>query len=78
MSKEKYKATHKLKKDFVYNDGKIFKKGSPVGIPRGYQGFRGNVFFLTPTGRLKSNRNHVLHLYSKIFFRPMRAWFEVI
>jgi len=76
--KEKFKTTHRLKKSFVYNEEEIYRKGSPVFIPKGNQGFRCNVFFLTPTGRIRSNRDHVVLLYSKTFFKPIKNWFEVV
>ena len=78
MTKIKYTATHRLKKLFNYNGKNIFRKGTPVYVPKGDQGFCSNVFFLTPTGRVRSNKNSVVHLYSKTFFKPIKEWFEVI
>ena len=71
----KYKATHKLKKPFTPEE-QTFKKESPVYVPKGNQGFRCNVFFLTPTGRVKADRDQRVHLYSKSFFKPRKEWFE--
>jgi len=73
-----YIATHKLKKTFKYDEKSFFRKGAPVYIPKGHKFWNGNVFFLTPTGRIKSNRDQLVHLYSKSFFKPRKEWFEKI
>lgn len=74
---EHFEATHRLKKTF--NGGEdVHRKGSPVYIPKGDSHFNGNVFFLTPTGRVKANKNCILQLYSKSFFKPRKEWFEEI
>jgi len=74
---EYFEATHRLKKKFIYGS-EVHKKGSPVTIPKGNQGFRCNVFFITPTGKLKSTRDHVVCAYSKSFFKPRKDWLEKI
>lgn len=77
MADEYFEATHRLKRTF--NGGEdIHRKGSPVYIPKGNQHFNGNVFFLTPTGRVKTNKDHRVQLYSKSFFKPRKDWFEKI
>lgn len=74
---KRYKATHTLKKPFTPEE-QTFKIGNPVYIPKGYKWFRCNVFFLTSTGQIKSDRDHRLHIYSKSFFKPRKEWFEAI
>ena len=74
---EYFEATHRLKKKYV-NGNEVHKKGSPVTIPKGNKGFNGNVFFITSTGRIRSNRDHVVCAYSKSFFKPRKEWFEKI
>jgi len=72
-----FEATHRLKKTFKGGDD-VHRKGSPVYIPKGNQHFNCNVFFLTPTGRVKTNRDHMVQLFSKSFFKPKKEWFEKV
>lgn len=84
MTTEHFETTHRLKKTFIGGEDArththtVHRKGSPVYIPKGNQYFNGNVFFLTPTGRVKTNRDCMLLLYSKSFFKPRKDWFEKI
>lgn len=84
MAVETFQATHKLKKDFVIPYGsrkEIYKKGTPVKVPRRHHKHDGmccNVVFLTRTGRIKSNWDQAMAIFSTDFFKPYKEWFEPI
>lgn len=76
-----YKATHRLKKNFKFNEKEVHQKGCLVAMKKRHQkhfGFCCNVAFLTPTGRLRKNKDGAIALYSKDFFKPLKDWFEPI
>lgn len=78
---EHYLATHILKKDFILDEHEIYRKDTPVAIPklhRKHEGFCCNVFFLRRNGTLRTNGWGALAWFSKSFFKPLKEWFEII
>ena len=79
------KATHFLLKDFRVFEHLGFKevylKGTPVFIPkrhRKHSGFCCNVFMLDKRGRVRSNKDQAMAIFSKDFFKPLKDWFKPI
>ena len=72
-------ATHILKKDFIVSSDEIYKKGSPVYVPKRHHkhfGFCCNAAFLTKTGKIKVAPSRALSLFSLDHFKPKKDWFE--
>ena len=77
---KKFPITHTLKKDFVFSENEVYKKGTPVYMKRHtkHSGFCCNVAFLTKTGRIKIlKKSRIVALFQKDLFYPLKTWFTV-
>jgi len=69
---KKYKATHKLKKNFVFDDDETYSKGTLahiVSLPL-------NIAFVDKRGQVLTSKSGALALFSEDFFLPREEWFE--
>jgi hypothetical protein len=77
----RYKATHRLKKDFVVNSKEIYRKGTSLAKPplhKKHSGLCCNVLFLSEDGYERTSNQGQLSLFSFDHFRPFKDWFEPI
>lgn len=81
--RETFKATHLLKKDWCYpgNSRETFRKGTPVYYRYGHRKHGGcccNILILDKNGHIRNVGDHVVPLYDKNNFKPLKEWLEKI